>query len=128
VPSYGTIPELPHVAKLFCPFERVRLIQDWALMGNFDSKIHSPRFDCCVFLSYNFFAATFATNLPIPVISRCHSITSSAVASSDGGTVRPSVLAALRLITNSNLIGYWTGSSAGLVPRKMRSTYDAARR
>src|SRR5262245_51013917 len=34
-----------------------------------------------------------------------HSITSSATARSPGGTVRPSVLAALRLITNSNLVG-----------------------
>jgi hypothetical protein len=31
-----------------------------------------------------------------------YSITSSAVASSDDGTVRPSALAALRLITSSN--------------------------
>src|SRR5262249_18609642 len=34
-----------------------------------------------------------------------HSITSSARASSDGGTVRPRALAVLRLITSSNLAG-----------------------
>src|SRR5262249_55547524 len=34
-----------------------------------------------------------------------HSITSSAVASSEGGTVRPSAFAVLRLIANSNLVG-----------------------
>ena len=34
-----------------------------------------------------------------------HSITSSARASSVGGTVRPSALAVLRLITSSNLVG-----------------------
>src|SRR5438874_11078880 len=41
--------------------------------------------------------------------SRCagdrHSITSSARASSIGGTSRPRVLAVLRLMTNSNLVG-----------------------
>ena len=34
-----------------------------------------------------------------------YSITSSAVASSVGGTVRPSALAVLRLITNWNFVG-----------------------
>jgi hypothetical protein len=57
-----------------------------------------------------------------------HSITSSAATSRVCGTVSPNDLAVLRLMTNSNLVGYWIGSSAGLVPRKMRSTYDAARR
>src|SRR5260221_6012725 len=61
MPSYGTIPELPHVAKLFCPPERVRLIQDQASMRNVDSRNHSFRFDCCVFLFYSFSAVTFAT-------------------------------------------------------------------
>jgi hypothetical protein len=49
------------VAKLFCPSERARLIQDQASMRNVDSRIHSPRFDCCVFLFYSFSAVTFAT-------------------------------------------------------------------
>jgi len=57
-----------------------------------------------------------------------YSITSSAVASSLSGTVRPSALAVLRLITSSNLVGAWTGRSLGLAPLRIRSTYCAARR
>jgi hypothetical protein len=49
-----------------------------------------------------------------------HSITSSASASSAEGTARPSALAVLRLITNSNLVGCSTGRSAGLAPLRMR--------
>ena len=45
-----------------------------------------------------------------------HSITSSARASTVGGISRPSVLAVLRLITNSNLVGCTTGKSPGFVP------------
>src|SRR5262249_7547297 len=56
-----------------------------------------------------------------------HSITSSARASSVGGTSRPRVLAVLRLITSSNFVGACTGSSAGLTPPRMRSKYSAAR-
>jgi hypothetical protein len=41
------------------------------------------------------------------------SITSSAMASNDGGTARPSALAVLRLITSSNLGRCRTGRSAG---------------
>ena len=51
-----------------------------------------------------------------------YSITSSARASSDGGTVSPSSLAVLRLITNSCLVGACTGMSAGFSPFRMRST------
>ena len=50
-----------------------------------------------------------------------YSITSSAVASNAGGTVRPSAFAALRLITISNLVGSWTGSSLGFSPLSIRS-------
>src|SRR5262249_547306 len=57
-----------------------------------------------------------------------HSITSSARASSVGGTVRPSTLAVVKLMTRSNLVGCSTGMSAGLAPRKILSTYSAARR
>jgi hypothetical protein len=41
-----------------------------------------------------------------------YSITSSALASKDGGTVRPSALAVFRLMVNSNFVGCTTGSSA----------------
>src|SRR6266567_1128873 len=43
-----------------------------------------------------------------------HSITSSAVICMINGTVRPSALAVLRLITNSSLVGCSTGKSVGL--------------
>ena len=45
-----------------------------------------------------------------------YSITSSAVASSVGGTSRPSVFAVSRLLTSSNLVGCATGRSAGFHP------------
>src|SRR6478735_816625 len=50
---------------------------------------------------------------------RTHSITSSARASSVGGISRPSALAVLRLMTNSNVVGNWTGRSAGFAPFKI---------
>src|SRR5262249_37153226 len=49
-----------------------------------------------------------------------HSITSSAAACSVSGTVRPSALAVLRLITSSNVVGCSTGSSDGLAPLRIR--------
>ena len=51
-----------------------------------------------------------------------YSITSSARASSVGGTVRPSALAVLRLMINKNLVGKATGRSAGLAPLRILST------
>jgi len=57
-----------------------------------------------------------------------YSITSSARASSAGGTVRPRLLAVLRLITSSYLVGACTGRSAGFSPLRIRSTYLAAPR
>src|SRR5262249_40958998 len=57
-----------------------------------------------------------------------YSITSSAATSSDGGIVRPSALAVLRLITNSNLVGCSIGRSSGLAPLSSLSTWLAARR
>src|SRR5262245_13139014 len=55
-------------------------------------------------------------------LSAVHSITSSARASSVGGTSRPSALAVFRLIASSNLVGNCTGKSAGFAPFRMRST------
>src|SRR5262249_2683821 len=49
-----------------------------------------------------------------------HSITSSARASTVAGMSKPSALAALRLMTSSNLTGCITGKSAGFVPLRMR--------
>jgi hypothetical protein len=44
------------------------------------------------------------------------------MASSVGGTSRPSVLAVLRLITSSNLVDCITGRSAGFSPLRIRPT------
>jgi hypothetical protein len=46
-------------------------------------------------------------------------MTSSARPSNVIGKVRPSVLAVLRLMTNSNLTTRWTGKSAGFAPLKI---------
>jgi hypothetical protein len=51
-----------------------------------------------------------------------HSITSSARARKVSGIVTPIAFAVLRLTTSWNLVGYWTGSSPGFAPRRMRST------
>src|SRR5712664_2373140 len=56
-----------------------------------------------------------------------HSITSSALASSVGGTVRPSAFAFLRLTTSWNFVGGSTGRSPGFVPLRTLSTRPAAR-
>jgi hypothetical protein len=48
-----------------------------------------------------------------------HSMTSSAVASKFGGTVRPSAFAVPRLMASSNLVACSTGRSAGLAPLRM---------
>src|SRR5262245_51104233 len=49
-----------------------------------------------------------------------HSITSSAMARSEGGTVRPSIRAVPVLMTNSNLLDCTIGRSAGFAPLRMR--------
>src|SRR5262245_9076525 len=64
----------------------------------------------------------FGTQMPQGGHPPHHSITSSARASSVGGTSRPIALAVLRFTTNSNLTGAWTGSSLGFSPLRMRST------
>src|SRR3984893_16037256 len=48
-----------------------------------------------------------------------HSMTSSARARIDGGTMRPSALAVLRLTTSSKVVGCWTERSAGLAPLRI---------
>jgi len=44
---------------------------------------------------------------------QCYSMTSSAMASSDGGTLSPSILAVSALMTSSNFDACITGKSAG---------------
>jgi hypothetical protein len=51
-----------------------------------------------------------------------YSITLVASASNDGGIVRPSAFAVLRLITNSNFVDTKTGRSVGFSPLRMRPT------
>src|SRR4029079_1237592 len=58
---------------------------------------------------------------------RSYSITSSARASSDGGTANPRAFAVLRLTISSNFVGCSTGRSAGFAPLRILSTYVAAR-
>jgi hypothetical protein len=92
---------------------RLRLLTHFTL----ESRHRSPRSRCPLWaISW----------LMRPAKSR-HSITSSAIASSVGGMVRPSALAVVRLMTRSNLVGCSTGRSPGLAPRKILSTYSAAR-
>src|SRR4051794_533801 len=57
-----------------------------------------------------------------------YSITSSARSSSVGGTVSPSALAVLRLISSSNFVGCSTGRSAGFAPLRILSINAPARR
>src|SRR5262249_2719215 len=59
--------------------------------------------------------------------SRDYSITSSARAIREGGTVRPSSFAVLRLIVSRSLVACSTGSSLGLAPRSILSIYSAPR-
>jgi hypothetical protein len=54
--------------------------------------------------------------------SAVYSITSSARPISVFGTLRPSALAVLRLITSSYLVGACTGRSPAFSPLRMRST------
>src|SRR5262249_5952160 len=61
-------------------------------------------------------------------LASLHSITSSARASSVGGTVRPSTLAVVRLITSSNLVGNSIGRSPALAPFRILPTKAAVRR
>ena len=51
-----------------------------------------------------------------------YSITSSARSSSDGGIVRPSALAVLRLMISANFVGCSIGRSAGLAPCRILTT------
>src|SRR5262249_6944578 len=59
---------------------------------------------------------------------RGHSITSSARASSVGGTSRPSAFAVLMLMTSSYWVGAGAGRAAGSPLLRRRSTWSAARR
>src|SRR3974377_2352877 len=51
-----------------------------------------------------------------------HSMTSSAVVSSEGGTVRPNIRAVSALMTSSNFVACTTGKSAGFSPLRLPTT------
>src|SRR6516165_4452879 len=91
----------------------------WIATKGFRSQSHPS------FLDLSWRKGSFILNLPL---RSHHSITSSAMASSPGGKLRPNALAVLRLITNSNLIDCMTGRSPGFSPLRMRPVYIPARR
>jgi hypothetical protein len=65
-----------------------------------------------------FCTAANRREVPKAAADQAYSITSSAMASRDGGTVRPSTLSVVRLST----VSYCTGMSGGFSPLRMRST------
>ncbi len=79
--------------------------------------IHPP------FLDLAWRKGSFIVNLP-----SLHSITSSARNRNDSGIVSLSALAVVKLITRSNFLGCSTGMSPGFAPRRILSTWSAARR
>jgi hypothetical protein len=83
------------VAKVFLAPGRETLIQNLARARNVDSKTHSPRFDYFKIQFHRAGSETFATkSASCGLMNRSnYSITSSARASSVGGTSRPSVRA-----------------------------------
>ena len=96
-------------------------------LGNVSEGARSPVVGWFVVRRENYHRAiwAFATISTMNGFMQCskkqpYSITSSAVASSVGGTVRPNALAVFRLMTNSNLVGCTTGRSPGLSPLRIR--------
>ena len=67
-------------------------------------------------------------DVPCSKANRYYSMISPARTSSVGGMIKPRALAALRLMTNSNLVACSIGRSAGLAPLRILSTKVAARR
>src|SRR5580698_5738010 len=105
---------------------------------HFSDLVHCPKRPLCAarighshevrFLTQNGHRRSrFAVLHNIITLRKVYSTTSSAATSSVCGIVRPSSFAVLRLMTNSNLVGCSTGRSLGLAPRKILSTYSAAR-
>src|SRR6476659_2439175 len=70
----------------------------------------------------------FGTQMPRGGHPPHNSITSSATNRMSRLIVSPTVLAAFRLMTSSNLVGRSTGKSAGFAPLSILSTYVAVRR
>src|SRR5262249_38838055 len=86
------------------------------------AKVHEP---CSGTMRARFLPSEAGPLLAAPASSwrtTCHSITSSARASSVGGILRPSALAVVRLIVRANLVGCSTGISPGFAPCRILST------
>src|SRR4029077_1066324 len=88
-------------------------------LGRADSDPPDPRHPCRLLRARGKRIYRSRTAKKREEISAFHSITSSARASSVGGTVRPSVFAVFRLRTNSIFTACSTGRSAGLTPRRI---------
>jgi len=91
-----------------------------------DSRIPSFGFCYCLLQRVDGSLADFCNTIgqyetKCAAVKRRYSITSSASCRSRTGTSKPSALAVLRLITNSNLVGSITGRSAGFAPLRMRA-------
>jgi hypothetical protein len=74
------------------------------------------------------FAGAFLVEIganDIGALARKNPITSSAISRKLGVIVSPRAFAAVRLMTSSNFVGCCTGSSAGLAPFRILSTYSA---
>src|SRR5262249_26095677 len=121
----------PNVAVLD-PSERLKSLSEridagfyfWIVLGECMQEHHAPhplRLRVCREWPRRRRAAKQGDELAAPYPCD-HSITSSAATSSLSGTVRPSALAVFILRVVSYLVGACTGRSAGLAPRRMRST------
>src|SRR5262245_13389715 len=98
---------------------------DWTLAGSSASAWAAGSISARISGAASAVGSILADIGPAQLVS--YSMTSSARASTDGGIVRPSALAVLRLIASWYLVGVCTGRSAGFSPLRMRSTYSAAR-
>src|SRR5215470_3573246 len=94
----------------------------WASASWTEVSIAAAMMSATIFLLMGFLL------LPLASWVASYLMTLSALASTFGGIVRPTCLAAFRLMMNSNFVGCSTGRSAGLAPFKILSTYVAARR
>ena len=74
----------------------------------------------------NWLGASSGKERPFTPMAAAYSMTSSARARIDGGTVRASAAAVLRLTTSSNRVGCSTGRSAGCVPRSTLTSWRAS--
>ena len=105
------------VAKRFLVPKRGIIFQERIRIENIDLRIPSFGFCYCLLQRVDGSLADFCNTIgQKQTYGDAYSITSSARASTDGGTVRPRALAVLRLITSSNLVVRTTGKSAGFAP------------